>query len=64
MAFNEDTIVSRNLLPKCTDPDTGDTIEIEIVSLNLVSVAPLTISDIVIAGPFPFLLPSDTVKLN
>ncbi len=64
VAFNEDTIVSRNLLPKCTDPDTGDTIEIEIVSLNLVSVAPLTISDIVIAGPFPFLLPSDTVKLN
>ena len=39
--MDEDTIVQRT--PPCSDPD-GDTIDIEIVSLSLVSVSPLTVT--------------------
>ena len=53
-----DTAVSRDLSLSCSDDD-GDPIDIEIVSLSLVSVDPINVP-----GPLPFTLPLGSVDLD
>ncbi len=55
----EDTSVTQNLASQCSDPDVGDTILIEIVSLNLTSVNPVPP-----IGPLPHTLPTGDITLT